>query len=81
MTLGPELVLLNELEIPVAAVVVGHKYSLASPNEQLDDATIAASLERSRTEVEELVRGFLAQGSSVPFANSMPKAYRAVNMK
>ena len=35
MSLGPEIVLANELEIPCAALVVGHKRSLASKSSSL----------------------------------------------
>lgn len=68
MSLAPEVVLANELEIPAAAVVVGHKYSVAG-GVTPDRAGIADSLERSRAATEALVLAFLRQGRPVDFAN------------
>ncbi len=68
MSLAPELVLANELEIPTAGVVVGHKYSVpggVSP----DRAGIAESLERSRAATEALVLAFLRRARPVAFGN------------
>ena len=36
MTLAPEVVLANELEIAVAGMVIGHKYSIAGRKDPLD---------------------------------------------
>lgn len=70
MSVGPEVVLANELEIPSAAMVVGHKYShpdIANP----DDAGIAESLERVKRAQRELVREVLAHLAPVPFGNHL----------
>lgn len=75
MTLGPEVVLANELEIPCAALVVGHKYSLAdavaTPGKEL-----SASLEASRAATMELVIEFLRRGQPVDYGN---RIYRFVD--
>jgi len=44
MTVGPEVVLANELEIPTAALVVGHKYSLPGATERLQPRAMERSL-------------------------------------
>ena len=70
MTLAPEVILANELELPTAALVVGHKYSVAggvTPN----DADIAESLQRSRAATLQVLRTFLAQAPVLPWANSL----------
>ncbi len=69
MTLAPEVVLANELEIPCAALVVGHKYSLPDHDPPEDRAALADTLDRSRTEQEQIVRRFLHEGQPVPFGN------------
>ena len=68
MTLAPEVVLANELEIPCAGVVVGHKYSVPGIDNP-DAASVADSLVRAREATERLVVGFLRHGEPVPFAN------------
>lgn len=70
MTLGPEVVLANELGIPCAAVVVGHKYShpdVPAP----DDAGVTASLDASRQALTDLVVRFLKEGHPVEFPNQL----------
>lgn len=70
MTLAPEVVLANELEIPCAAVVVGHKYSvpgIENPKEE----KIAATLEQSGQATEKIIKDFIQMGSPVPFANQV----------
>lgn len=69
MTLGPEVVLANELEIPTAALVVGHKYSTPERREALDQESIADSLQRAQVALTSLVQTFLEEGEPVPFAN------------
>jgi len=82
MTLAPEVVLANELGIPCAAVVTGHKYSLppgetgrgeeAATNPELSGTEdVTASLEASRGELERLVAAFLRRGRPVPFRNHL----------
>jgi len=70
MTLGPEIVLANELEIPSAALVVGHKYSVPDVDPPDDDA-LGDTLDRSRTAQERIVTAFLRRGTEVPFPNSI----------
>ena len=69
MTLAPEVVLANELEIPCAGLVVGHKYSLPDRDPPEDRAALADTLDRSRDEQEQIVRRFLHEGQPVPFGN------------
>lgn len=82
MTLAPEVVLANELGIPCAAAVTGHKYSLppgerdvegaGAVNPDLEGAEdVTESLERSRGELERLVVEFLRKGRPVPFGNHL----------
>lgn len=70
MTLAPEVVLANELEIPTAGLVVGHKYSLPDrdPPEQ---GAVSTTLDRSREELERIVTAFLRRGRPVDFPNSI----------
>lgn len=70
MTLGPEIVLANELEIPCAGLVVGHKHSLPRGAPPATEA-LAASLVHARAGLEAIVRRFLESGSAVPFRNSL----------
>ncbi len=67
MTLAPEVVLANELEIPCAAVVVGHKAS--GPG--LGEEGVRKSLDDARTAMETLVLAFLREGRAVPFRNHL----------
>jgi len=70
MTLGPEVVLANELGIPCAGLVVGHKYSvpgIANPPE----GGIRDSLEAARLATEQVLVRFLREGSPVPFGNHL----------
>ena len=71
MTLGPEAVLANEMEIAVAGIAVGHKLSL--PREALEtkreaegrvDSTdgVLRSLEASQEALRALVVQFLCKG-------------------
>ena len=70
MTLGPEVVLANELEIPCAGLTVGHKYSLEGGIKQaLDGAAIERSLVQSRAALEAIASAFLTRGAGVPFKN------------
>lgn len=70
MTLAPEVVLANELEIPTAGLCVGHKYSV--PGESVPgDAGIAASLDASREATAAVVAAWLADETPVPFANEI----------
>jgi purine nucleoside phosphorylase len=70
MTLAPEVVLANELEIPCAGLVVGHKYSVPTADAPEGEA-MAETLDRSRAEQERIVTRFLRDGSPVPFGNQI----------
>jgi purine nucleoside phosphorylase len=70
MTLAPEVVLANELEIPCAGLCVGHKYSV--PGVDVPGETgITGSLDGSRAAMLRIVRAFLERGEAVPFANEV----------
>lgn len=71
MTLAPEIVLANELEIPVAGLVVGHKYSVPGVRERLDRDGTAQSLETGAHVMGPIVRDFLTRAEPVPFNNSI----------
>lgn len=70
MTLAPEVVLANELEIPCAGLGVGHKYSVPGIDVP-DDGGIAASLDAARDAMRRIVRGFLERGEAVRFGNDV----------
>jgi 5'-methylthioadenosine phosphorylase len=70
MTLGPEVVLANELTIPCAGLVVGHKYSLPD-REPPERAALSSTLDRARKEQERIVTAFLMEGTPVPFPNTI----------
>jgi 5'-methylthioadenosine phosphorylase len=76
MSLGPEVVLANELEIPTAGLVVGHKYSIPGVETENDNLSLAESFERSREAFGKLVVQFLQNGRPVPFGNVL---YRYVS--
>ena len=70
MTLAPEVILANELGIATAAVVVGHKYSLAESSAP-DPLGIRSSLEAAREQTRGLVKTFLCNGNPVAFKNHL----------
>lgn len=70
MTLAPEVVLANELEIPCAGLVVGHKYSVPDADAPEREA-MAGTLGRSRDRLERIVTRFLHEGATVPFGNQI----------
>jgi len=70
MTLGPEVVLANELEIPSAAMVVGHKYSVPRRDNPEGD-TLGQTLESARQATQQIVLAFLEKGRPVRFGNSL----------
>ncbi|MDX1672987.1 MAG: hypothetical protein R3211_11655 [Balneolaceae bacterium] len=69
MTLAPEVVLANELEIPCAGLVAGHKYSVPDHDNPQSKLDVTESLDRCRESMEELILKFLREGEPVPFAN------------
>lgn len=70
MTLAPEVVLANELEIPCAGLVVGHKYSLPDRDSPAPEG-LSSTLDRSREEQERIVTAFLREGEPVAFPNAI----------
>jgi purine nucleoside phosphorylase len=69
MSLGPEIVLANELAIPTAGLVVGHKYSVPGREFENNPGSLEESFERSREAFGKLVLQFLQNGRPVPFGN------------
>ena len=70
MTLGPEVVLANELEIPCAGLVVGHKYSIPDRDPPEQEA-LSTTLDRAREEQERIIMAFLREGTPVDFPNTI----------
>lgn len=72
MTVGPEVVLANELEIPCAGLVAGHKRSSGqqAPDVEGDDQ-ITTSLDDAREVFGRLLVALIEQLSPVPFANQI----------
>lgn len=66
MSIGPEVVLANELELPTAALLTGHKASGASG---LSASAIAASLDAARAANLDVVHRFLAEAPTLRFGN------------
>jgi purine nucleoside phosphorylase len=69
MTVGPEVVLANELQIPTAALVVGHKYSLPGMHERLDHAGLAMAVKGAWHTLDKLASVFLQEAQPVEFQN------------
>lgn len=69
MTLAPEVVLANELEIPCAGLVAGHKYSVPGMDNPQGEQDVNESLERCRNSMETVILNFLREGEPVPFGN------------
>ncbi len=69
MSLGPEIVLANELAIPTAGLVVGHKYSVPGREFENNPGSLEESFEQSREAFEKLVMKFLRNGRPVSFGN------------
>jgi len=70
MTLAPEVILANELEIPCAGLVVGHKYSIPDRDPPAQEA-LSSTLDRSREEQERIVTAFLREAEAVEFPNTI----------
>lgn len=70
MTVGPEVVLANELRIPCSGLVVGHKYSVPDRSTHGQDA-LSSTLDRSRKEQVRIVTAFLREAEPVPFPNTI----------
>ena len=69
MTLAPEVILANELEIPCTGLVVGHKYSTPEIKNIDDQKSMSDSLESSKEAMEALILRFLTEGEPVSFGN------------
>ena len=70
MTLAPEIVLANELEIPTAALVVGHKYSVPNVKNPRQEE-IADTLKNARAATERILKSFLLEGNPAEFQNEI----------
>lgn len=69
MTLAPEIILANEMEIPCAGLIVAHKYSIPGIANPKDSGDIDIQLQKSRDAFETILKDFLMKGQPVPFAN------------
>jgi len=69
MTLGPEIILANELEIPTAGLVVGHKYSIPGLETENDNLSLDDSFAQSRKAFAKLIISFLENGRAASFNN------------
>lgn len=70
MSIGPESVLANELQIPVAAMLIGHKYSLPkSEKKSHTHQSIEESLQKSKQVSEKIIWDFLHSPPQISFAN------------
>ncbi|MBI3926436.1 MAG: 5'-methylthioadenosine phosphorylase [Armatimonadetes bacterium] len=69
MTLAPEVVLANELGLPTAGLVVGHKYSCPDVSLSLPPEKLEATLEESREALERLTLAFLERATAPAFGN------------
>jgi 5'-methylthioadenosine phosphorylase len=70
MSLGPEVVLANELGIPVAALAIGHKRSGEGFTAD-DPAWVERSLAAARAATERIAARFLDEAEPVRFANRL----------
>ena len=74
MSIGPESVLANELQIPVAAMLIGHKYSLPkSEKRSHTHQSIEESLQKSKQVSEKIIWDFLRSPPQISFANHIYK--------
>ena len=71
MSIGPEVVLANELEIPTAALFIGHKYSLEKPVDIHTHDSIEDSLIRAKKESLRCIQDFLLHPPCVQFSNHL----------
>lgn len=71
MSVGPEVVLANELEIPCAAIVVGHKPSQSRTQHPKSSKLIAKSLDESRDATTTVLSTLMQQLEPVDFANTI----------
>ena len=70
MSVGPELVLANELGVPTVGLVIGHKYSV--PGMPIDPSDgIKQSLEIGRERFDRLLRRIVDALRPAPFGNRL----------
>ena len=70
MTLAPGVVLANELEIPCAGLVIGHKYSVPGYSNPEEEG-VTASLDRSREATRQILLRFIEEGEPVEPRNHL----------
>ena len=71
MTVAPEVILANELEVPCASLVVGHKYSVPGVENPEDEGAVENTLDHSRDALQRVVEAFIEDGTAVPFGNHL----------
>ena len=72
MSIGPESVLANELQIPVSAMLVGHKYSLPKSEKMMHShQSIEESLQKSKQASKKIIWDFLYSPPQISFANHL----------
>ncbi|CAB1083449.1 5'-methylthioadenosine phosphorylase (EC [Olavius algarvensis Delta 1 endosymbiont] len=71
MTLAPEIILANELEISCTGLVVGHKYSTPDIENIADPQSLSQSLDSSKAAMQTIVLEFLENGKPVSFGNQL----------
>ena len=71
MTLAPEVILANELEIPCAGLVVGHKHSVPDIDIPEDKTAMDATLQASKDAMQAVILRFLEKAQAVPFENQL----------
>jgi 5'-methylthioadenosine phosphorylase len=76
MSIGPEVVLANELEIPTAGLVVGHKLSLPGETERLERDAMGRTLRAGGDALAGVTEAFLRGGEPVPFANHLHRFHQ-----
>ncbi len=69
MTLAPEVILANELQIPVAGLAVGHKYSTPLRQQDVSSTKIQQSLVTSQAIMDDIVSWFLENATPPAFQN------------
>jgi purine nucleoside phosphorylase len=69
MSLGPEIILANEMAIPTAGLVVGHKYSIPGRETENDNLSLDDSFVQSREAFGKLVVEILHNLQPVSFGN------------
>ncbi len=70
MTFAPEVVLANEMEIPCAGLVIGHKYSVPGYSNP-EEAGVTESLVKSREATRQILLRFIEKGETAAFGNHL----------